>query len=96
MMKKEVMLAICAIFLVVLSNGCAPKQVSMENVPEPIAEDAQQEAAEEPEPVQEPQPMEEIEEDSIIKEKPVVEDDFGFDLPPDEDSAGWIQTSGPI
>src|SRR3989344_5691626 len=96
-MKKEVMLAICAIFLVILGSGCAPQEVPIGNAPEPIVEDAQQEAAEEPEPVQEPQPMEEIEEGSIIKEEPVVEekDDLGFYLPPDEDSAGWTQTLGP-
>ena len=104
-MKKEVMLAICAIFLVILSSGCAPQEVPIGNAPEPIVEDVQREAAEDPEPVQEPQPMEEIEEESIIKEEsvivepePVVEekDDLAFNLPPDDDSAGWTQTLGPL
>ena len=48
---KEVMLAICAIFLVMLSSGCAPQEVPIDNVPEPIVEDARQEAAEDLEPV---------------------------------------------
>ena len=104
-MKKEVMLAICAIFLVILSSGCAPQEVPIGNAPEPIVEDVQREAAEDPEPVQEPQPMEEIEEESIIKEEsvivepePVVEekDDSAFNLPPDKDLPGWKQTSGPL
>ncbi len=97
-MKKEVMLAICAIFLVILSSGCAPQEVPIENVPEPLVEDVQQEAAEEPEPVQKPQSMEEIEEKSIINGEPVIEekDDLAFNLPPDKDSAGWTQTLGPI
>ena len=50
-MKKEVMLAICAIFLVMLSSGCAPQEVPIDNVPEPIAEDVRQEATEDLEPV---------------------------------------------
>ena len=77
-MKKEVMLAICAIFLVMLSSGCAPQEVPIDNVPEPIAEDVRQEATEDLEPV--------------VEEK----DDSAFNLPPDKDSAGWTQTSGPL
>ncbi|MBI2208082.1 hypothetical protein HYU50_01150, partial [Candidatus Woesearchaeota archaeon] len=50
-MKKEVMLAICAIFLVMLSSGCAPQEVPIDDVPEPIVKDVQQEAAEDLEPV---------------------------------------------
>src|SRR3989338_10781127 len=86
---KEVMLAICAIFLVMLSSGCAPQEVPIDNVPEPIVEEAPQED----------QPVEEIKEELIIKEYTVVEekDDLAFDLPPDEDdSAGWTQTLGPL
>ncbi|MBI2176297.1 hypothetical protein HYU40_03015 [Candidatus Woesearchaeota archaeon] len=77
-MKKEVMLAICAVFLVILSSGCAPQEVPIENVPEPIVEDVQQEVAEDLEPV--------------VEDK----DDLEFYLPPDEDSPGWTQTSGPL
>src|SRR3989344_3895838 len=51
MMKKEEKLAICAIFLVMLSSGCAPQEVPIDNVPEPIAEDVRQEATEDLEPV---------------------------------------------
>ena len=86
---KEVMLAICAIFLVMLSSGCAPQEVPIDNVPEPIIEEAPQED----------QPVEEIKEELIIKEDSVIEekDDLSFDLPPDEDdSAGWTQTLGPL
>src|SRR3990167_11375756 len=85
---KEVMLAICAIFLVMLSSGCAPQEVPIDNVPEPIIEEAPQED----------QPVEEIKEELIIKEDPVVEekDDPAFNLPPDQDSAGWTQTLGPL
>ena len=50
-MKKKVMLAICAIFLVMLSSGCAPQEVPIDDVPKPIIENAQQEAAEDLEPV---------------------------------------------
>ena len=77
-MKKEGMLAIGAIFLVILTSGCAPQKVPIDTVPEPIVEDVQQEAAEDPEPV--------------VEEK----DDLRFYLPPDEDSFGWTQTSGPL
>ncbi|MBI2581197.1 hypothetical protein HYV85_05340 [Candidatus Woesearchaeota archaeon] len=83
-MEKEVMLAICAIFLVILSSGCAPQGVPIENVLEPIVEDAQQEAAEDLEPV--------VEE----KDEVAFEDDPAFNLPPDQDSSGWTQTSGPL
>src|SRR3989338_8754306 len=47
MMKKEVLLAMGIIFLVMLSNGCAPPEVPLDDVPEPIIEDVQQEVAEE-------------------------------------------------
>ena len=46
-MKKEVLLAMGIIFLVMLSNGCAPPEVPLDDVPEPIIEDVQQEVAEE-------------------------------------------------
>src|SRR3989338_2364343 len=88
-MKRGVMLAICAIFLVMLSSGCAPQEVPIDNVPEPMVEEAPQED----------QPVEEIKEELIIKEDSVIEekDDLSFDLPPDEDdSAGWTQTLGPL
>ncbi|MBS3116366.1 hypothetical protein J4421_02095, partial [Candidatus Woesearchaeota archaeon] len=50
-MKKEVILAIYAIFLVILGSGCAPQEVPIGNVSEPIVEDVQQEAVENPKPV---------------------------------------------
>jgi len=45
-MKKEVILAIYAIFLVILGSGCAPQEVPIGNVSEPIVKDVQQEAVE--------------------------------------------------
>jgi len=46
-----VILAIYAIFLVILGSGCAPQEVPIGNVSEPIVEDVQQEAVENPKPV---------------------------------------------
>ena len=50
-MKKKVTLAICAIFLVILISVYVLQKVPIENVPKPIAEDVQQETAEDLEPV---------------------------------------------
>ncbi|OGY51224.1 MAG: hypothetical protein A3A02_01115 [Candidatus Buchananbacteria bacterium RIFCSPLOWO2_01_FULL_39_33] len=50
-MEKEVMLAICAIFLIMLSSGCAPQEFPIDDMSEPIVEDVQQEVAENLEPV---------------------------------------------
>ena len=45
------MLAICAIFLIMLSSGCAPQEFPIDDMSEPIVEDVQQEVAENLEPV---------------------------------------------